>query len=101
MKRKGSALLFSLMLGLTIIVLALALAPAVKTQIDNVRNTTYSESIDGDSNPVQLTGLDCENPSISKYDKAACVTTDLTIFYFIAGLIFVAGSIITARIIMQ
>ncbi|GAG96987.1 unnamed protein product, partial [marine sediment metagenome] len=76
--KQGQVLFYGLMLGLTILVLALALAQPVKQQIDNARNlTTYDETA----------GLDCNevNGTISNYNKAACVVADLTIFHFIGG----------------
>lgn len=83
---------YGFMLGLTILVLALGLAPAIKEQVDSTRsvNTTLGGA-----------GLDCENSSISNYNKAACVVADLTIFHFIGGLIFIAGAVVTARIIFS
>lgn len=89
MNNKGQVLFYGLMLGLVIIVLALALAPAVVNQVNSARNATVGDTI----------GMDCANESISNFNKAACVATDVSIFYFIGGLIFIAGAIITARII--
>jgi len=78
------------MIAITIIVLALALAFPVKESVDNARNgTTFDGTI----------GLDCSNASISDYNKGACVTTDLTIFYFIGGIIFIAGAVVAARFV--
>lgn len=84
MNSKGSLVLLALMLGLVIIILALALAPAVNEQIQEARNSD---------------NLDCSNESITKFDKAACIGTDLTVFYFIGSLIMIGILIITSRII--
>ena len=86
MNNKGQVVFFGLMLGITIIVLALSFAYPIKESADIARNTT---------------GLNCTNPLISDYDKATCVVVDLNPFYLIGGLIFIAGTIITARILMQ
>lgn len=83
MNEKGQVFFYAFMLGITIIVLALALAPAVRERTDTT-----------------MTDLDCNNASISSFDKVTCYVVDLTIFHFIGGLIFVAGIVITARIIM-
>lgn len=91
MNNKGSVLFYGLMLGLTILVLALALAPAVSEQVNTAMNSTVGDRV----------GLDCDNSSISNFDKAACVATDISLFYFIGGLIFIAGAIVTARIIFS
>jgi len=78
------------MIGLTILVMALALAPAVKQQVDSARNETTLEGSNG---------MNCSSSLISDYDKSACVVSDLSIFHYIGGLIFIAGAIVTARII--
>ena len=48
MNKKGAILLYGLMLGLTIIILALALAPSVQDFTDDARSS-----------------MDCDNSSIS------------------------------------
>ena len=90
--KKGQVFFYSLMLGILILVLALALAGPVKDTIDNARNGTMTEG---------SPGLDCSNESISTYDKGACVVADLTIFHFIGGLIMIGGAVIVAKIIIQ
>ena len=50
---------------------------------------------------ITTIGLDCSNSSISTYDKGACMVADLTIFHFIGGLIFIAGAVLTAKLIFQ
>jgi hypothetical protein len=89
MNKRGSVLFYSLMLGITVLVLALALASPTKTFIEDARNQTVGDTI----------GLDCDNSSISNFDKATCVATDITLPYFIGGLIFIAGALVTAKII--
>jgi len=84
MNKKGSVLLYTMMIGFLIIILALALAPATSSLI--------TESMSAS------TGLNCTNPVISNYDKATCVVVDLNLFYFIGALIFIGGVIVTARI---
>lgn len=86
---KGSVMIFSIMLGLVVIILALALAPAGKEIISSAMNVSTSDTI----------GLDCGNDSISNFDKATCIITDFSLFYFFGGLILIAGLIITGRII--
>lgn len=87
--KKGQVWAYALMLGLTIIILALALAPAANNFISSTMNETTGD----------LVGLDCSNESISNFDRAACVVTDYSIFYFIGGLILIGGIVVTARII--
>lgn len=85
MNNKGQVMFYAFMIGLVIIVLALALAPVVKEQVDTTRNTD---------------NLNCTNPDINNYDKAACYVADLTIFHFVGGLIFIAGMVIGAKIFL-
>jgi len=82
MRKKGSVLMYGMMLGLVILILALALAPSV-TQFTTTARTS----------------LDCTNESISTFDRATCYATDLSPFYFIGGLIFIAGAIVTSKIL--
>lgn len=86
--KKGSVVIYSMMVGILIIILGLALAPGIQQTISNAMNESSENSI----------GLDCNNESISNFDKAACVGTDLTLFYFIGSLIFIGGLIITAKV---
>ena len=81
---------YGLMLGLTIIVLALALAPAGKSFIDSAMNQSTADFI----------GLDCSNSSISNFDKGTCTITDFSLAYFFGGLLLIGGAVITARIIL-
>ena len=87
--RKASVQIFGIMLGLTIIILSLAIAPVGKEFIDNAMNETTGDTF----------GLDCGNESISSFTKAACVVTDFSLFYFFGGLIFLAGTVIVGRIV--
>lgn len=87
--KKGSVMIYSIMLAVVVIILALALAPVGKTFINSAMNNSVGDTI----------GLDCNNDSISNFDKATCVITDFSLFYFFGGLIFIAGILITGRII--
>jgi len=84
MNKKGQVFFYTLMLGIVVLVLALALATPVKESVNTSR--TGSD-------------LNCSNSSISNFDKGACIVADLTLFYFIGGLIFIGGAIITAKIL--
>ena len=89
---KAQVFFYSLMLGILIIIVALALAGPTKDIVDSARNETTDEG--------QL-GLNCTSTTISNFDKGACIVSDLTIFHFIAGLIFIAGAVITAKLMFQ
>ena len=89
MNNKGQITIYALMIALVIIILALALAPAVSQFTTSARNNT-----DGD-----VIGMNCSNPAIDDFTKAGCIATDISLFYVIAGLIFIAGSVATARVV--
>ena len=82
MNKKGSALFVGFMVMMTILVLTLGMAAPVKNFVDVSRNAT---------------NMDCDNPTISNFDKAACVTIDMGIFYFIAGMIALAFGVFISR----
>lgn len=89
MNSKGQLWAYSFMLGLVIIVLALALAPAGNQFIESAMNQSVDDAI----------GLDCGNSSISSFDKGACVVTDFSLAYFFGGLILIGGAVILAKIV--
>ncbi len=91
MNKKGQTAIVFFMIGLVVAILALALAPAVKQATDTARNQSSNNSV----------GLDCSNNSISNFDKATCVVTDITLPYFIGFLLLLAGAIVLGRIIFQ
>jgi len=104
MNRKGQTFLFSFMLGLTIIILALALAFPLRESADTAMNastdTNYTNS-DGNVGQITSVGLDCTNSSISSFDKISCYATDTTSFFFIGSLIMIAGIVIGSKIIFN
>ena len=75
MNRKGSVIIFGIMLSVVIIILALSLASVGKEFINDAMNETVGDSI----------GMDCGNESISSFTKAACVVTDFSLFYFLVA----------------
>lgn len=83
--------MITFMIGLVVLILALALAPAVKQSTDLARNESTNSSI----------GLDCNNESISNFDKAGCVATDIMLPYFIGFVLLLAGAIVIGRIIFS
>lgn len=93
MNNKGQVLVYGFMIAVTLIILALAVAPMLKDRTDNARNLTIQEG--------ETQGLDCSNSSISTFNKAACTSTDMTLFLFIGGMIFIAGAVATAKILFS
>jgi len=94
MDKQGQVVFYTLMVGIVFVLLAIALAPVLKEFVDNARSDNFTTS---PLAPNNSTGLDCNNDAISKYDKATCVVSDLTLFHFIIGLVVLGGAIITAR----
>ncbi len=89
MNKKGQVLIYGLMLGLLLIILALNLAPTISFFTTTAMNATEGDTF----------GLDCANSSISDINKATCIVVDLNLFYWVGALIFLSGGIITAKII--
>ena len=88
MNKKGQVMFYSIMLGLVILVLAMALAPAGKAVFDNAMNESTGDFI----------GLDCNNDSVSNFVKGACVVADFSLFYFFGGIILIGLAVIGANI---
>jgi hypothetical protein len=92
MNSKGQVVLFSLMMGLILIILAIAFTSPLTQYIGGFRNTTNDIG--------EFSGLDCDNSSISDFQKATCLISDLTVPYFIGIVLALAGIVIGARIII-
>lgn len=80
---------YTLSLGLVIIILAMAMAPAGQSFVNDAMNETVGDKL----------GLDCANDSISTFDKGTCIITDFSIAYFFGGLIFIGGSVVVAKLV--
>lgn len=91
--KKCQVAIYSFMLALTIIILALAFAYPIWEASQNARNETIGEG--------ETLGLNCSNSALSYYDKAACITTDLTPFYFIGILLFAGGVVLVAKLVFD
>lgn len=89
MNKRGSVLFYSFMLGITVFVLALALAPSVSQFTNSAMNETVGDTL----------GLDCENTE-DNFIKVTCLVVDLSLLYFIGSLILIAGVIVTAKVVI-
>ena len=89
MENKGQVLIYTMMLGLVIIIVALALAPAISQSTTGAMNTTAGDVL----------GMDCANSSISDFNKAACVATDISLPWFVGALLLIGGAVVGAKII--
>ena len=90
-----SALAF--MLAVTVIILALAWVFPVNQVATSAMNETAGD-IYGDNAEVG-SGMNCTG-TIDDFTKAGCWVLDMTQFYFIGGILAIAGLIIGAKIIM-
>ena len=70
------------MIMMAMIVLTFGMSPMVKEIVDQTRNPA---------------NMDCDNSSISDFDKVACVTIDMGMFYFIAGMIALGIAVFVSR----
>lgn len=86
--KRGQVKLYLLMVGLTVLVLALALAPSVSQATNNAMNDTIGNQL----------GMNCTSP-VNDFIRVSCLATDLSLFYFIGTLVFISGAIFAGRII--
>jgi len=84
MNNRGQVLFFTFMIEVCVFLLALAFAPVLKQSVENSRGS-----------------MDCNNESISDFNKLACISSDVSLFSFIIGMICLAGLIIGARVIIR
>lgn len=83
MDSRGQVIIYTMMVGLLIILLGLYLAPSV---------TEFTNST--------MVSMQCNNSSISNFVSAACIAVDVGGFYFIGALILIGGAFITIKIIL-
>jgi len=87
---KAQVRIVGLMLGITIIVLVLALAYPIKQGNDNARNESQGDTL----------GMNCSTTD-DNFIKGTCIIADLNLFLFVGGLIFFAGVVIMAKIVTR
>jgi predicted metal-binding membrane protein len=90
LSNRGQVMLYGFMMALVIVILALAFAyPIWQSTTDARSDTTSSGGL----------GLNCSSTTLSGYDKAACITTDMTTFYFVGILVFIGGAVLIAKLV--
>jgi hypothetical protein len=113
--KKGQVAIFGIMLGITIIILALSLAIPGKKFIDDAMNdtqiTSYTYEITNTTDPlgepeivtgdIENIGLNCSGSDLSLFTKGTCVVVDFGLFWFFGALILIGGGIIVAKIIFN
>jgi len=84
LNNKAQTAMIGLMIGIMIFMVAMIFIQPLGDVIDEVQNASQ---------------LDCLNVSISDNKKATCLIVELTMPYFIAVVIAVAGAYIGARFV--
>lgn len=82
MNNQGQTLILKFMISIAIIVVVLALAPLLKTVNDETRNAS---------------NMDCDNSSISDFDKMGCLASDASLFLIIASGLIIALAIFSIK----
>ena len=88
MNKKGLVGILGLMIGIVVIIMAFSLAPLGKEVVEDTMNQTNGDTF----------GLDCNNSTISNFDKATCAVTNFSLFAFFGALIFIGGAYVMARV---
>jgi hypothetical protein len=87
----GIIYIYGLMLGILILLLGFYLAPAISESSKNAMNESSGD----------FYGMDCNNESISNFQKVNCLATDLTMPYFIGFILLLSLAIIAGKVIIS
>ena len=90
MNNKAQTILYGMMVGLVILILALALAFPVQDSIEKAKNQTDGDTI----------GMNCSTTT-DNFVKAGCYMSDVSSFSFIGVLIFIGGGFVAARVMFN
>ena len=90
MNKRGQVIIYALMIGIVIFILALSFVKPINEMVSKARNSTS-----------EFGGMDCSNSSISDFDKNACLSTDLSLPIFIGIVIFIGGAAITVKYVLS
>lgn len=85
--KRGQMMVYGFMWFAVIIVFALAAAPVLNSFVVSAMSPSSATHV----------GLDCSNTTISKYDKSMCKLTDISLPFFVLGLIALAGIVLLAK----
>ena len=91
MNSLGQAFFLMVMIGVCVVILALAFAPIVNEFTDDARNTTTQDGAQG---------LDCSNTSISDFQNAGCYSSDISSAGFVGFLLAIGLAIIVGKVII-
>lgn len=83
MNKRGVVFFYTLMVGICIIILGIAFAPAIKQVIDE-----------------SMTQLTCSTPA-NDFDQATCWYMDMQKLAFVGGAIFIGIAVIGARVVFS
>ena len=82
MNNKAQTLFLKFMISIAIIVTVLALAPLISEMNVSLRD---------------VSNMDCDNSSISNFDKLGCLSSDASVFLIIGGSLFIGFAVFTIR----
>lgn len=91
MNNRGQLTTFfvTLMIGLVVIIIAMAFAPLLQQMITGAAQNSTSTTL----------GLNCTSP-VDSYRQGTCMISDISLPAFIGALIFAGGAIIGARLLV-
>jgi hypothetical protein len=101
LNNNGQAILFTIMLGVVILILAVALAPVLNTFTAGTMNETYNGNpglnctnggtiINGTNNPGDI--------EFNIFGQSTCTILDLYLPFFIGSLVAIGGAAIGAKL---
>ena len=82
MNNSGQVAIYSIMIGILVFLIVLAVSPLLKEITEEARDSSH---------------LDCDNASISTGTKATCIVTDLYLFGFVAAILGAGISYLSLR----
>lgn len=80
--KQGQVVFYTFMVGLVIILVGLAVTPIIKEIV-----TDSSSS------------MDCDNETISNFQKVGCIANDINMPLTIGFIIFIGGGVILAKVV--
>ena len=91
MNNKGQVIFYTLMLATVIVIFAIAVAPVMKTFVDEARAPSSDTAV----------GLNCTSDLISDYDKATCLAVDINFPFIILCILALAGTVIGSKVLLE
>ncbi|MCK9371133.1 hypothetical protein M0R04_14570 [Candidatus Dojkabacteria bacterium] len=97
MDNKGQVVIFTLMLAVVVIILAISFAPVLMEATTNARNDTIVMNNSDNTGTVETIGMNCTGTT-DAYVQAGCIVTDAFTPYFVGFLVAIGLAVLGARI---